>query len=69
MGSIILARYFNIEVNEDLYKNFLIYIKSWLNNIEEDKKLEVLAGAIEKSVQATTYIINKNREVEVEKVA
>ena len=69
MGSIILARYFNVEVNEDLYKNFLIYIKGWLNNIEKDRKLEVLSGAIEKSVQATTYIINKNKEVSLEKVA
>ena len=64
MGSVLLARYFNVEVNEDLYKNFLIYIKSWLSYIDEDKKVEILSEAIEKSIQAVNYIIRNNKDKE-----
>lgn len=39
LGSIILAKYFNVNVDEKLYNNSLIYIKGWLSFIEDDKKL------------------------------
>lgn len=61
LGSIILAKYFNVNVDESLYKNSLIYIKSWLSPIEDNKKVEVLAAAVEQAIQAATLIISKSK--------
>lgn len=66
LGSIILAKYFNVNVDEKLYKNSLIYIKSWLSPIEDNKKVEVLAAAVEQAIQAVTLITSKSK---VEKAA
>ena len=66
LGSIILAKYFNVNVDESLYKNSLIYIKSWLSPIEDNKKVEVLAAAVEQAIQAVTLITSKSK---VEKAA
>lgn len=59
LGSIILAKYFNVNVDEKLYNNSLIYIKGWLSFIEDDKKVDMLAAAVEQAIQAVTLIISK----------
>ncbi|MDU2025370.1 MAG: zincin-like metallopeptidase domain-containing protein [Finegoldia magna] len=61
LGSIILAKYFNVNVDEKLYNNSLIYIKGWLSLIEDDKKVEMMAAAIEQAIQAATLIISKSK--------
>lgn len=61
LGSIILSKYFNVNVDEKLYNNSLIYIKGWLNFIEDDKKVEMMAAAIEQAIQAATLIISKSK--------
>lgn len=66
LGSIILAKYFNVNVDEKLYNNSLIYIKGWLSFIEDNKKVEVLAAAVEQAIQAVTLITSKSK---VEKAA
>ena len=66
LGSIILAKYFNVNVDEKLYNNSLIYIKGWLSFIEDDKKVEMMAAAIEQAIQAVTLITSKSK---VEKAA
>lgn len=66
LGSIILAKYFNVNVDEKLYNNSLIYIKGWLSFIEDDKKVEMMAAAIEQAIQAATLITSKSK---VEKAA
>lgn len=66
LGSIILAKYFNVNVDEKLYNNSLIYIKGWLSLIEEDKKVDMLAVAVEQAIQAVTLITSKSK---VEKAA
>ena len=66
LGSIILAKYFNVNVDEKLYNNSLIYIKGWLGFIEDDKKVDMLAAAVEQAIQAVTLITSKSK---VEKAA
>lgn len=66
LGSIILAKYFNVNVDEKLYNNSLIYIKGWLSFIEDDKKVDMLATAVEQAIQAVTLITSKSK---VEKAA
>ncbi|MFN2102912.1 zincin-like metallopeptidase domain-containing protein [Finegoldia dalianensis] len=66
LGSIILAKYFNVNVDEKLYNNSLIYIKGWLSLIEDDKKVDMLAAAVEQAIQAVTLITSKSK---VEKAA
>lgn len=66
LGSIILAKYFNVNVDEKLYNNSLIYIKGWLSFIEDDKKVDMLAAAVEQAIQAVTLITSKSK---VEKAA
>lgn len=66
LGSIILAKYFNVNVDEKLYNNSLIYIKGWLSFIEDDKKVDMLAVAVEQAIQAVTLITSKSK---VEKAA
>lgn len=66
LGSIILAKYFNVNIDEKLYNNSLIYIKGWLSLIEDDKKVDMLAAAIEQAIQAATLITSKSK---VEKAA
>lgn len=66
LGSIILAKYFNVNIDEKLYNNSLIYIKGWLSLIEDDKKVDMLAAAVEQAIQAVTLIISKSK---VEKAA
>lgn len=61
LSSIILAKYFNVNVDEKLYKNSLIYIKGWLSLIEDDKKVDMLAAAVEQAIQAVTLIISKSK--------
>lgn len=61
LGSIILSKYFNVNVDEKLYNNSLIYIKGWLSFIEDDKKVEMMATAIEQAIQAATLIISKSK--------
>lgn len=66
LGSIILAKYFNVNVDEKLYNNSLIYIKGWLSLIEDDKKVDMLAAAVEQAIQAVTLITSRSK---VEKAA
>lgn len=61
LGSIILAKYFNVNVDEKLYNNSLIYIKGWLSFIEDDKKVEMMAAVIEQAIKAATLIISKSK--------